>query len=90
MNDSQPTTNVKPKAPRTRGAKGAVDAEPLPGTHLYPRRTPAGKPACPVYKGDGDLRAALDEGERTGQAGVTYGTETYALLSGKWYPLRLI
>ncbi len=70
--------------------KPAVDAEPIPGTHLHRRRTPEGRPVCPVYKGPGDLAAALREAEAHGLPGVTYAGDTHVFLDGKWYPLRLI
>lgn len=67
-----------------------VAAEPVPGTGLHLRATAAGRRACPVYRGDGGLATACAEALAHGHAGITYKGETYVLLAGKWFPLRLI
>ena len=88
MTDPQPAKGRR--ASRPARPKPQIDPTPLPGTHLHRRRTPEGRPVCPVYQGPGDLAAACREAELHDCPGVTYGGETYVRLEGKWYPLRLI
>lgn len=91
MSDGTDAPN-EPAAPvrRARKPKGGVDAQPIPGTQLYRRRTPTGRPVCPVYKGQGDWAAACREAEGQNCVGFTFGAETFVRLEGKWYPLSLI